>query len=122
MINKAFVMGPVKTIPMLKTTDNGTLFGHFTVEARDNTEKSAQWLRVQGFGKVAENMRGVEKDDIVMIEGKIENRKIQDPKTNESKYYYYISANKVVKFAKNGTQTSCVSSNSEHVDGEDLPF
>lgn len=98
MINKVFLMGPVKNSPQTKTTDKGLLFGNFTVEARDNTEKAAQWIRVQGFGKVAESIQGLKENDVVIVEGKIESRKYTDPKSKEDKRLTYVSANKVVKF------------------------
>jgi single-strand DNA-binding protein len=115
VINKVFVMGPIKNDPVVKPTEKGTLFGKFVVEAKDNVDKNSQWLHVHAFGKVADAVQPLRKDDVVIVEGKMETKKHNDPKTGESKYFTYVSANKIVKFAA----TQSFSSSQE---SDDIPF
>lgn len=94
-VNKAMIIGHLGADPEQRRTQSGALVVNFNVatteywndqETRERQERT-EWHRVVFFGRTAEvASQYLRKGSLVFIEGRLQTRKWQDPRTGQDRY------------------------------------
>ena len=135
-LNKATIIGMVGDAPELKNTGGSSHLATFQVATNEywtdkqgQKQHKAEWHRVVAWGKLADDvLKYIEKGTLVMVEGKIRNKKWTDKKGNE-RSGADIEAMNVIVLADAGNAKAVVNEApasqeeaSTKIEEDDLPF
>jgi single-strand DNA-binding protein len=118
-LNKILILGKLGRDPELKYSAGGAAICNLSVATTEvwtqNGEKQerTEWHRVTVFGKIGENCaKYLTKGSSVYLEGRLQTRSWDDPKTNEKKYSTDIIATEVkfLSTKKSGSSDNSASS------------
>jgi single stranded DNA-binding protein len=125
-MNRFTVIGNLGRKPELYTMDNGNgkcnlnVATEKRVKRGDNWEKETAWVSVTAFGKDAEfASRYLDKGSKVLVEGTIENKKVND------EYKTFVTAKTVQSLGRPASQQDTglsASNEAPTLDNVDIPF
>ena len=121
--NQIILSGRLVGDAEVRMTKSGKKLTYFSIAVNDDYKAGEEWVnRAYFFNVVYVGEKELHKADVVVVEGKITQNKIE--KENQPKVYFQIVANKVALFTKNFKKEQ--KPNSEYVtdsiNDEPMPF
>tara|TARA_Y100000592_G_scaffold9199_2_gene12856 strand:+ start:2471 stop:2833 length:363 start_codon:yes stop_codon:yes gene_type:complete len=120
MINKIILMGKITTSPESTTTSNNLLIAKMTIVSSDSNGKETK-IPVKCFGKTAEIALSLNYNDIVLVEGKLDNNIYTNPSSGVSYDNCSVIGYTVRKIGSNQPNQSSQPNQSNEVK-EIIPF
>lgn len=119
MLNKAFIIGRFVADHDVKATDKGTTVLNNTIAFDEflNGERKANFIRVQGYGRVAEHLgKYTKKGDLIQLEGFLRDVQYVNKDGKRISYIAFIITNSTFMQSKKADDVIV------DVPSEDLPF
>jgi single-strand DNA-binding protein len=125
-VNKVLLIGRLGRDPEERTTAGGTRVSNFSIATdtyhNNNGEKTTEWHRVVGFGKVAEQCNQfLKKGRLICVEGSIQTRTYEKP-PGDKRYFTEVLAARVTFLDSQGGDSPNRSVETVEAVEEDIPF
>ena len=128
-LNKAMLIGHLGNDPEVRTTTSGQTVANFTLATNENFKDSSgnlqertEWHRIIAWGKLAEICgQYLKKGRQVYVEGRLQTRSWDDPKSGDKKYATEIICSDMQMLGGQREQNDGTRSNEGSLQNDDRP-